>query len=176
VPTAPPSVESIFASPSPGPSPTPGAPPSTVVYRVVHNAEGTAQLKPETVTLKPGETPDPVATLNHMADMKDSPLPTGTRAKSVIFGEDGTATVDFNEALKAGFENGEGGDEKEALVWNAILATVGQFPNVKQVQILVNGEKSAIGGMQDTTEPMPVPPNVGTRVSQKTPDDGTGTR
>jgi hypothetical protein len=90
----------------------------------------------------------------------------------VTFTDDGTATVDFNAALKDGFENEGGGDEKEALILNAILATVGQFPNVKQVQILVNGEKVSIGGMQDTTQPMPVPPNVGTQAPSETGDGG----
>jgi hypothetical protein len=175
VPTANPPTESILPPPSPEASPaTVGASPSIWIYVVVRNSEGVAQLKREAISLKPGETPA-LAGLNHMAEMQDSPLPKGTRAVSVKFGEDGTATVDFNEALKEGFES-DGGDEKEALVLNAILATVGQFPNVKQVQILVNSEKVSLGGMQDTTQPMPVPPNVGTQVSQKTATEGGGAR
>jgi len=170
IPTASPTDESILPSPSPEASPSPGAPPSAVVYHVVRNAEGVGHLERTGVPLKGDEEPA-VTVLNHMADIKDSPLPKGTRAKSVMFGEDGTATVDFNAALK---DNFEGGDEAEALMWNAILATVGQFPNVKQVQILVNGEKASIGGMQDTTQPMPVPPGIGTQVSAGSAGEGGG--
>jgi hypothetical protein len=141
-----------------------------VGYVIVQGTDGNRQIKPTTIPLKPGETPA-LAVLNHMAEMKDSPLPKGTRARSVTFGEDGTATVDFNAALR---DNFEGGDEAEALMWNAILATIGQFPNVKQVQILVEGEKASIGGMQDTTAPMPVPPGIGTQTSQRTTGEGGG--
>jgi len=172
VPTASPPDESIFASPSPEASPSPGAPPSAVGYRVVHSADGAAHLERLRVPLKGDEEPA-VTALNHMAKINDSPLPKGTRAKSVTFGDDGLATVDFNAALR---DNFEGGDQAEALMWNAIIATVGQFPNVKRVQILVDGEKASIGGMQDTTQPMPIPPGVGTQVSQQTMDEGGGAR
>lgn len=96
--------------------------------------------------------------LNAMADLgEDSPLPKGTRATSVTFDND-LATVDFNDSFQKNFE---GGDENEALTLNAVLATVGQFPGVKQVQILVDGQKiDSLGGNQPLTEPLPIPNNL----------------
>jgi spore germination protein GerM len=93
--------------------------------------------------------------LNAMADQgEDSPLPDGTRVTSVTFDKD-LATVDFNDAFKKNFD---GGDENEALTLNAVLATVGQFPGVKQVQILVEGKKiDSLGGNQSLEEPLPIP-------------------
>ena len=85
---------------------------------------------------------------------EDSPLPKGTKATSVTF-ENDLATVDFTEAFQKNFT---GGDENEALTLNAVLATLGQFPGVKNVQILVAGQKiDSLGGNQSLTAPLPIP-------------------
>jgi hypothetical protein len=96
--------------------------------------------------------------LNAMADAgENSPLPKGTRAKTVVFDRE-LATVDFNDAFQKNFA---GGDENEALTLNAVLAAVGQFPGVKQVQILVDGQKiDSLGGNQPLGEPLPIPNNL----------------
>jgi spore germination protein GerM len=103
--------------------------------------------------------------LNAMAEEgENSPLPKGTRATSVTFDND-LATVDFNEAFQKNFT---GGDENEALALNAVLATVGQFPGVKQVQILVNGQKiDSLGGNQPLGEPLPIPNNLSLAQSEQ---------
>jgi germination protein M len=96
--------------------------------------------------------------LNAMADEgENSPLPKGTKALSVTFDKE-LATVDFNEDFQKNFT---GGDENEALTLNAVLATVGQFPGVKQVQILVAGQKiDSLGGNQSLDAPLPIPNNL----------------
>ncbi|MBC8101580.1 MAG: GerMN domain-containing protein [Cytophagales bacterium] len=98
-----------------------------------------------------------VRALNTMAEQgESSPLPKGTRARSVTF-EGDLATVDFSEAFQKNFT---GGDENEALALNAAYATLGQFPGVRQVQILVEGQKiDSLGGNQPLTDPQPVPNN-----------------
>ncbi|MES2461606.1 MAG: GerMN domain-containing protein [Armatimonadota bacterium] len=103
--------------------------------------------------------------LNAMADEgENSPLPKGTRALSVTF-DDELATVDFNEAFQKNFA---GGDEDEALALNAVLATVGQFPGVKHVQILVDGQKiDSLGGNQSLGTPLPIPNNLALAKSEQ---------
>jgi spore germination protein GerM len=103
-------------------------------------------------------TDEAVRALNAMADEgENSPLPKGTKALSVTF-ENDLATVDFNEAFQKNFA---GGDENEALALNAVYGTLGQFPGVKQVQILVDGQKiDSLGGNQPLTDPQPVPNNL----------------
>lgn len=146
--------------PSPAPSTPPNTPRTITVYKVVANGEMGTKLERVEIPAPEGKTePGDIAVtaLNHMASEKDSPLPPDAKALSVKF-EDEVATVDFNKAFEANFP---GGDQKEALLFNAVTATLGQFPNVKKVQILVDGKKVAVGGTQDTTEPLGVPSGIG---------------
>ncbi len=129
--------------------------------RVATNENGSfleKKLLPLDNTTTSSNTGEAERALNAMADAgEDSPLPKGTEAISVRFDED-LATVDFNEAFQKNFA---GGDEEEALALNAVLATVGQFPGVKQVQILVEGQKiDSLGGNQPLSEPLPIPNNL----------------
>ncbi len=153
-PTTTPTAGAVF--PDPVPTGSPGAPPK--VFVPAPDANG-SHLTSKTVDL-PNGTPEEVAAaaLTKMAELQPPALPPGTKAKSVKFDKDGTATVDFNDALVKNFP---GGDEAEALALNAIFGVLGQFPNVKQVQILVEGEKlKTLGGTQDLSEPQPVPQTV----------------
>ena len=161
-PASPVAVAPQILSPAASPTPAPG-PSAVTIYTVKSGGEG-QHLESLTVPPQGDSAESAVTALNRMSEGKQSPLPDGTRAISVKFGADGVATADFNAALK---DNFKGGDEKEALMLNAILATVGQFPDVKKVQILVEGQKVAIGGTQDTTEPLDVPAPVGVRVSKR---------
>ncbi|GAB4451338.1 MAG: hypothetical protein OHK0029_00320 [Armatimonadaceae bacterium] len=157
--------EQIVATPGAGEANnTPVALPKTLVYVVGSNNEGEGQLRPVEVELDPSQPASAVMALNKMAEMKDSPLPQGARARSVRIA-DGLATVDFSREFA---DNFEGGDRREALMFNALLATLGQFPDVSRVQILVDGEKVAVGGTQDTTEPLDVPKEY-IRTAQNTP-------
>jgi hypothetical protein len=126
------------------------------VYKVVTDANG-SHLGKVALSLPGASVGDSatsaLAALNAMADEKDSPLPTGSRANTCVLNGD-LATVDFNQALVKNFA---GGDEAEALAINSILATVGQF-GARQVQITVEGKKiDSLGGTQSLTSPLPVP-------------------
>jgi hypothetical protein len=126
------------------------------IYVPVMDENGT-RLEPKTVTFT-GTAATPEATaqaaITAMARLKDSPLPSGTRARSVAF-DGGTAVVDLSPEFKAHFS---GGEQAEALAINALLATLGQFPGVKQVQILVAGAKiPSLGGGQSLDQPLTVP-------------------
>lgn len=159
------------ASPGPGPNDSilperevqpqreAGEQPHTIAVYTVTAGDDGARLTKKTLpaSLTHGVT-DAVAAehaLNAMAELKNSPLPPGTRVRSVKFGDDGVATVDFNTAFQKNFP---GGDENEALTLNAVVATLGQFPGVKRVQFLVEGAKiDSLGGNQPLMEPLPVP-------------------
>jgi germination protein M len=159
--------------PSPAPSTPPSAAKKITVYKVVANGEMGTKLERVEIPAPEGKTEPAdlaVAALNHMASEKDSPLPKGVKALSVTF-EDALATADFNKAFETNFP---GGDQEEALLFNAVTATLGQFPNVKKVQILVEGKKVPLGGTQDTTEPLGVPTGIGqSDESSSASGDGT---
>ena len=66
------------------------------------------------------------------------------------------ATVDLSKEFK---DNFSGGSTAEALAINSVTATLGQFPGVKKVQFLVEGQKiDSLGGGQELTDPLPVTP------------------
>lgn len=151
----------ILPSPPPqqdGEAGTAANPQKLFTYTVVTNDNGSHLEKrsfPAPPDSKLSNEQAAVLMLDAMAgEGDDSPLPKGTKATSVTF-ENDLATVDFNPAFQKNFT---GGDENEALALNAVLATLGQFPGVKQVQILVAGQKiDSLGGNQSLTEPLPIP-------------------
>ena len=98
--------------------------------------------------------PDPARqALTELAARPDSPLPAGTRVRSVNI-QDGLATVDFSRELK---DNFHGGDTQEAAAVNSILKTMGRFPTVDRVQILVAGRRiDSLGGLITLDDPLPV--------------------
>ena len=149
----PPPVENGIVAATPAPATNKTTPPKVVIYRVGTAADGQANLEPVEIDGDPKDSETAVKAINEMAALKETPLPEGAKALSVKF-EDTLATVDFNKAFS---ENFPGGDRKEALVFNAVTTTLGQFPNVKKVQITVEGAKVPLGGTQDTTEPLNVP-------------------
>ncbi len=140
----------VVTPPSPGQEQTDER--TVRVYEKVNGPEG-ERLESKQIPVPPEQAKSPATfALNAMASEADSPLPTGTKVKSVKV-EGDLATVDFSPEFKTNFK---GGDQYEAVVFNAVTETLGQFPNVKRVQILVDGKKEAIGGLQDTTEPLEV--------------------
>ncbi|MBV9850166.1 MAG: GerMN domain-containing protein [Armatimonadetes bacterium] len=91
--------------------------------------------------------------ISSLISAPSSPLPPGTKLRSVTI-SDGLATVDFSRALK---DNFRGGDTQEAQTVNAILRTLGQFPTVSKVQILVEGQRvDSLGGLIVISDPLPV--------------------
>ena len=102
-------------------------------------------------TLKSG-APAQLAVAKLAADPA-TPLPTGTKLLSLTI-TDGLATADFSRELKANFH---GGDTEEAETVNSILRTLGQFPTVSKVQILVEGHRvDSLGGLLVISDPLPV--------------------
>jgi germination protein M len=153
--SVPPKVERL------APSRTPDGASGTItvqIYEKVETDDGT-RLKPVKVTL-PDTKQIMAAALDRMADLKDSPLPPGTRVRSISTIGDGVVYVDFNAAFKDNFPHG---DTNEAVTINAVLATLAQFPGVDRVQIMIEGKKiPELGGTQDLSAPLPVRDAVAT--------------
>ena len=78
-------------------------------------------------------------------------FPKEVKLKSVMV-KDHIAYVDFNDKL---LKNKVGGSAGEMLLVGALVDTVTEFPDVKKVQILVEGKKiETISGHMDTGEPI----------------------
>ena len=135
------------------------------IYAVAEDKDGNRSLQPKTVPLPTGFTQTPALfALESLMNTDNSPVPKGTKLRSVKIGADGVATVDFSHEFK---DNFAGGDTNEALVINAVLSTLGQFKSVKAVQILLDGEKiDSLGGNQSLDEPLSVPQRAGSRDSK----------
>jgi len=91
--------------------------------------------------------------LSALAARPDSPLPAGTRLLSVRIAN-GLATADFSRELR---DNFSGGDSGETRTVNAILSTLGKFPTISRVQLLVQGKPvDSLGGLLALSGPLPV--------------------
>lgn len=80
-----------------------------------------------------------------------SMIPKGTKLRAVTV-KNGVAYVDFSKDLVKRFGGGSAG---EIMLVGSIVNTLTEFPEVKAVQILVEGEKvETIAGHMDTSEPL----------------------
>lgn len=78
-------------------------------------------------------------------------MPEGTQLKNLTI-KDHIAYADFNDKL---IKRNGGGSATEILLVAAIVNTLTEFPDIHQVQILVNGKKiETISGHMDTSEPL----------------------
>lgn len=78
-------------------------------------------------------------------------IPRGTKLLGFEV-KDGTAFANFSKEL---VDNFEGGQSSEEMLVGAIVKTLTQFKDVKQVQILVDGKKiDSIGDHLDVSEPL----------------------
>ncbi len=111
-------------------SPLPASPSTTGVIYVPQGDTLTAQ----TVPLQSAHPARDA--LRALCDADASPLPAGTRLRSIKV-TDGLATCDFSHDLR---DNFHGSETQEAQTVNAILQTLGQFPAIERVQILVDGK------------------------------------
>lgn len=75
--------------------------------------------------------------LNALCESPQSPLPKGTTLRGVKIAG-GLATADFSREFESRFH---GGSTEEAQTINSILLTLGQFPTIERVQILVDGKR-----------------------------------
>ena len=104
------------------------------------------------ITALPAPAPAQEA-LNNLANRADGPLPSGTKLLSIRI-VDGLATADFSKDFR---DNFIGGDSEETHTVNAILRTLGQFPTISRVQLLVAGKPiDSLGGLLDLSAPLPV--------------------
>lgn len=148
----------------PGPAPSPSSqalnpnPTQVDVYQVaakdqMNQADPNGLLK-KPIPLAPDSRTPAKDAINKMAADPNGPLPKGTRLLSLNIDKTGLATADFSPEFEKNFP---GGDTQEAQVINSVLQTLGQFPNVRNVQFLVDGKKVAsLGGTQDLDDPLPV--------------------
>ena len=122
------------AGDSPVPEDVPPHKKKGVIYVVSPTGGDDNNLVAQPVTWHPSQSPA-LDSLNALAQAEHSPLPTGTQLRGVKIA-DGLATVDFSREFQ---ENFHGGETEEAQTVNSVLRTLGQFPNVERVQILVEG-------------------------------------
>ena len=78
-------------------------------------------------------------------------IPKQAKLRSVKV-ENGTATVDFTGDLSKNFVGGSTG---ETMLVGSIVDTLTEFPEVKKVQILIDGKKvESLGGHMDLSQPL----------------------
>ena len=66
--------------------------------------------------------------------------------------QNGTATVDFSKELQQNFSGGSTGEE---MLVGSIVDTLTEFPEVQNVQILIDGAKvETLSGHMDLSEPL----------------------
>lgn len=132
----------------------PTAPVSGTIYipRVAHKGGDNNDLLPKKYELAPSKSPAKEA-IQDLISEPQSPLPAGTRLINVSLAS-GLATVDFSKEF---LKNFHGGDLQEAQAINGILMTLGQFPTIDRVQVLVEGATvDSLGGHFDLSTPVDV--------------------
>ncbi|MDY2636801.1 MAG: GerMN domain-containing protein [Phascolarctobacterium sp.] len=128
---------------------------SFIVYRAA--ADGREKLLPEKFTINDNGKPIVenalialVSTKPQDASMEDV-VPIGTKVLSLRVDEKGTAYADFSKELA---KKGQG-SYGEMMLCYAITNTLTEFPEIKRVQILIEGKKvTTISGHMDVEEPM----------------------
>ena len=79
-------------------------------------------------------------------------IPKKAKLRSVTV-KDGIATVDFSKELQVNFSGGSTGEE---MLIGSIVNTLTDFPEVMQVQILIDGASvETLSGHMDLSEPLP---------------------
>ena len=128
---------------------------SFIVYRAA--ADGREKLLPEKFTINDnGKSAAEnalialVSTKPQDASMEDV-FPIGTKVLGLRVDEKGTAYADFSKELT---KKGQG-SYGEMMICYAIANTLTEFPNIKRVQILVEGKKvTTLNGHIDVEEPL----------------------
>ena len=128
---------------------------SFIVYRAA--ADGREKLLPEKFTINDnGKSAAEnalialVSTKPQDASMEDV-FPIGTKVLSLRVDAKGTAYADFSHELTKIGQGSYG----EMMICYAIANTLTEFPNIKRVQILVEGKKvTTLNGHMDVEEPL----------------------
>ncbi len=128
---------------------------SFVVYRPT--ADGSEKLLPEKVTMADNGKSLPENALRVLVESKPQSdkmadiVPEGTRLLGLKIAADGTAYADFSKEIA---KRGQG-SYNEFMLTGAIVNTLTEFPEIKQVQFLVEGEKVVtLSGHMDLEEPL----------------------
>lgn len=128
---------------------------SFIVYRAA--ADGREKLLPEKFTINDnGKSVAEnalialVSTKPQDASMEDV-FPIGTKVLSLKVDEKGTAYANFSKELTKKSQGSYG----EMMLCYAIANTLTEFPEIKRVQILIEGQKvTTISGHMDVEEPL----------------------
>ena len=127
---------------------------SFIVYRAA--SDGSEKLLPEKITMKDNgkSLPDALIALvtTKPQDAKmDDVVPIGTKVRSLKIEQDGTAYADFTRELA---KKGQG-SYGEMMLCYAITNTLTGFPEIKRVQILIEGKKAiTLSGHMDIEDPL----------------------
>jgi spore germination protein GerM len=136
---------------SPGSGISPGETKHAVIYVVSQTGGDENGLAPRTVSLRDSDSPARDAIQDLIAS-RHSPIPAGAHLRGIKL-VDGVATVDFSREFQSNFH---GGDTQEAQTINSILLTLGQFPDIDKVQILVEGKPIEALSQLSIADPLPV--------------------
>ncbi len=126
-----------------------------VVYRAA--ADGSEKLLAEKITMPANDKSVAenalialVSTKPQDAQMEDV-IPVGTKVLSFKVDADGVAQANFSKEIA---KNGQG-SYNEVMMTGAIVNTLTEFPEIKRVQILVEGQKIiTLGGHIDIEDPL----------------------
>lgn len=120
---------------------------ATAVIYVGHNTATDIQLVPISVHVA-HHTPYSAlkALLRYQSDSQElfRPVPHGVRLLGLSVSPDGTATANFSKELQTEFP---GGSRAEQIMVYSIVNTLAEFPNIKRVRILLEGQPvETLGG------------------------------
>lgn len=128
---------------------------SFIVYRAA--ADGSEKLLPEKFTVDANGKDIAENALIALVSTKpqdarmDDVIPIGTKVLGLRIDDKGTAYADFSKELA---KKGQG-SYGEMMLCYAITNTLTEFPQIKRVQILVEGQKvTTISGHMDVEEPL----------------------
>ena len=133
-------------------------PPKQISFTIYRAAvDGSDKLIPEKFTMTDNGKSLPENALLALVGAKpqgtqfEDVIPKGTRVLSFSITPEGTALANFSKEI---VKNGQG-SYNEVMMTGAIVNTLTEFPEVKQVQILVEGKKViTLGGHLDVEDPL----------------------
>lgn len=128
---------------------------SFTVYRPA--ADGSEKLLAEKITMDDNGKSLPENALIALIERKPADkkmediVPENTRVLSLVLDKNGTAYADFSKEI---VKHGQG-SYNEFILTGAIANTLTEFPEIKRVQILVEGKKvTTLGGHIDVEDPL----------------------
>lgn len=128
---------------------------SFTIYRPA--ADGSEKLLAEKITMDDNGKSLPENALNTLITQKPANdkttdvVPANTKVLGLKVDKDGTAYADFSKEI---VKRGQG-SYNEFMLTGAIVNTLTEFPEIKRVQILVEGKKVVtLGGHMDVEDPL----------------------